>query len=138
MTDSANEIATQAVAPRDGHFDFGVRLTEAAHAKALERLTESGELAQGLRLGVRGGGCAGYAYVIDVAKRVRPERDTIFDLQGLRVVVDSKSLEVLRGATLDWETHLMSYGFRWRHPRALDACGCGVSFDLKDEAGDSA
>ncbi len=135
----------------DTGFHFGITLTPEAHAQALKRLADYDKTAGSsqrpanddqdaassaatgvmLRLGVKGGGCAGYAYVIDVTHKVRPSRDEVFDLEGLKVVVDTKSMEVLRGATLAWETHLMSYGFRFKHPRAADACGCGTSFDLK-------
>lgn len=46
------------------------------------------------------------------------------------MVVDDKSVELLRGATLDWETKLMGYGFKWVNPNAKSACGCGDSFEV--------
>ncbi len=147
----AAQFAITPVQREETGFHFGITITPEAHAQARKRLVDydkssgrSASTTQGgqgvvraeatsvmLRLGVKGGGCAGYAYVIDVTHKVRAGRDEVFDLEGLRVVVDTKSMEVLRGATLAWETHLMSYGFRFKHPRAADACGCGTSFDLK-------
>ena len=96
--------------------------------KLLEAEAPEGVL--GLRVGVKGGGCNGYAYVFDYATKVREGKDLVFDFDGLTLVVDTKSLELLRGATLDFESKLVGYGFKWRNPNAADACGCGDSFDV--------
>jgi iron-sulfur cluster assembly protein len=85
---------------------------------------------EGLRLGVKGGGCSGYYYVYDFATKIRPHKDLVFDFDGLKVVVDNRSIELLRGAVLDWEQSLMSYGFKWRNPNATGDCGCGQSFEV--------
>jgi iron-sulfur cluster assembly protein len=108
-----------------------IQVTPPAIAFGKKKLTEAEDPASvlGLRVGVKGGGCNGYAYVFDYATKVRPERDMALDFDGLTIVVDHKSLELLRGATLDFETKLVGYGFKWRNPNAKDACGCGDSFD---------
>lgn len=101
---------------------------------AKRRLEKEEDEVVGLRLGVRGGGCSGFSYVFDTARNVREGKDRVLDFDGLTVVVDAKSLELLRGCTLDWEHKLMGYGFKWINPRATSTCGCGESFQMKDSA----
>lgn len=108
----------------------GITLTDKAIEMGKQKLAEADASVEGLRLGVKGGGCSGYYYVYDFAKKVRPNKDLVFDFDGLRVVVDSRSLELLRGAVLDWEQSLMSYGFKWKNPNAKGDCGCGQSFEV--------
>jgi iron-sulfur cluster assembly protein len=82
-----------------------------------------------LRLGVRGGGCSGFAYVIEFADEKGP-RDQVFEYDGVRVVVDPKSLLFLNGTTLDYETKLMGHGFKFVNPNEAAGCGCGSSFGV--------
>lgn len=108
-----------------------VRLTPTAvrHAKAL--IARKGEPERSfLRLGVRGGGCSGYSYVVDLDDEVGP-RDQLFDVEGLRVVIDRKSLALLNGSVLDYDTtNLLEGGFKFDNPNAARSCGCGISFQL--------
>ena len=64
------------------------------------------------------------------ATKIRAEKDLVYHFDGLHVVVDQKSIEVLKGSTLDWERRLMGYGFKWINPNAKNDCGCGESFDV--------
>lgn len=105
-------------------------VTEKAVEMGKRKLLDADEPVMGLRLGVKGGGCSGYYYVFEYATKVRVKRDRVYDFDGLKVVVDSRSLELLRGATLDWEQRLMGYGFKWLNPNAKDDCGCGESFSV--------
>jgi iron-sulfur cluster assembly protein len=108
-----------------------IQLTPKAIEMAKKRLAEQGDAGiVGLRLGVKGGGCSGYSYVFDFARKVRPGRDLELAFDGLTVIVDDRSLELLRGATLDWEQKLMGYGFKWLNPNAKGDCGCGESFSV--------
>lgn len=107
-----------------------IRLTPKAIEMAKKKLLEAKEPVLGLRIGVRGGGCSGFSYVFDFATKVRDGRDRVLDFDGLKVVVDDRSLEYLAGSTLDWETKLMGYGFKWLNPNAKGACGCGESFTV--------
>lgn len=124
MTDSA--VSTHA----SSHEDRPILLTAAAIDMGKRKLAESTEPAHGLRLGVKGGGCSGYYYVYELATKIREGKDRVFDFDGLTVVVDERSLKLLEGGTLDWETKLMSYGFKWLNPNAVGDCGCGQSFHL--------
>ena len=94
--------------------------------KALER---RGTPDAGLRIGVRGGGCSGVSYAIDFADKVRAH-DLVLVFDGLRVVVDPKSLVYLRGSILDYEVKLMQHGFKFRNPNEKSGCGCGESFGI--------
>lgn len=94
--------------------------------KALER---RGTPDAGLRIGVRGGGCSGVSYAIDFADKVRPH-DLVLVFDGLRVIVDPKSLVYLRGSILDYEVKLMQHGFKFRNPNEKSGCGCGESFGI--------
>jgi iron-sulfur cluster assembly protein len=109
-----------------------IQLTPKAIEMAKQKLraaeAEGVEGVVGLRVGVRGGGCSGLAYAFDFATKVRPNRDRVLDFDGLTIVVDDRSLKFLEGSTLDWETRLMGYGFKWLNPHAKAGCGCGESF----------
>jgi iron-sulfur cluster assembly protein len=83
----------------------------------------------GLRVGVKAGGCSGLSYVFawDHAPRAT---DQVLEADGARVFVDPKSLRLLDGTVLDYDTSLMSKGFFFNNPRAKATCGCGSSFSL--------
>lgn len=109
----------------------GVTFTDLGATKVREFLdgqADAGDTA-GLRVGVRGGGCSGFSYVIEFADETTP-RDQVFEFDGLKVVVDPKSLVFLNGSTLDYETRLMSHGFKFINPNESAGCGCGESFSV--------
>lgn len=113
----------------EGEAKDGVRLTAKAIEMAKQALQKRGTPDGALRLGVRGGGCSGVSYAIEFADKVR-ERDKLFDFDGLRVVVDPKSLVYLRGSVLDYEIQLMQHGFKFQNPNEKGSCGCGESFSV--------
>jgi iron-sulfur cluster assembly protein len=106
-----------------------VNVTPKAVTKAVEALAKRGTPDAMLRLGVRGGGCSGFSYTIEFADGPSA-RDRVFEFGPLKVVVDPKSLVFLRGTTLDYETKLMSHGFKLVNPNEKSACGCGDSFTV--------
>lgn len=106
-----------------------VTVTPKAAQKAREALEKRGTPEAMLRLGVRGGGCSGFAYVIEFADDKSP-RDQVFEYDGVRIVVDPKSLLFLNGTTLDYETKLMGHGFKFVNPNEAAGCGCGSSFGV--------
>ena len=107
----------------------GVRLTPKAVEMAKNALVKRGTPNSSLRLGVRGGGCSGVSYAIEFSDKVR-DRDNVYDFNGLRVIVDPKSLVYLRGAVLDYEVKLMQHGFKFVNPNEKSSCGCGESFTI--------
>lgn len=84
--------------------------------------------ADGLRIRVRGGGCSGlqYEFVMDA----RHERDTAFDTDGARVLVDPKSLLFVRGSEFVYSKTLMQEEFQLTNPNVKSTCGCGTSFQV--------
>jgi iron-sulfur cluster assembly protein len=88
-----------------------------------------------LRVGIKGGGCSGFSYVIQFHDGPPHARDKVLDYTAedgtpVRVVCDPKSLIYLHGATLDWEQTLMQQGFKWINPHEKSSCGCGHSFTV--------
>ena len=83
----------------------------------------------GLRLGVKRTGCSGYAYVVNYAEDVGPG-DTVFEDQGVKVVVDSGSLALVDGTEVDFVKHGLNEAFKFRNPKARAECGCGESFSV--------
>jgi iron-sulfur cluster assembly protein len=109
--------------------EFPVTFTPEALAQAKAILARKAPDAM-LRVGVKGGGCTGMEYV------VRPETkrlpiDLEIELEGLVVLCDSKSAELLRGSTIRWDANLLSGGFKFDNPNAARSCGCGTSFTPK-------
>jgi iron-sulfur cluster assembly protein len=82
-----------------------------------------------LRLGVKGGGCSGFTYVLAFDENARPD-DMAFDIEGLKVFVDPKSMFYLSGTTLEFSDGLNGRGFVFNNPQAQKTCGCGNSFGV--------
>jgi iron-sulfur cluster assembly protein len=88
-----------------------------------------------LRLGIRGGGCSGFSYVIEFHDGAAHGRDRVFEFTAsdgtpVRVVIDPKSLLYLNGTILEWEQTLMRQGFKFANPNEKSGCGCGHSFSV--------
>ena len=106
---------------------MAVNLTESA-IKQVRGLIESQNLQNVyLRMGVRGGGCSGLSYSLEFDTEVGPH-DKVFDIDGIRVVVDPKSYLYLNETTLDYVTQGLTGGFAFVNPNAKASCGCGSSF----------
>lgn len=110
---------------------LAVTLSPRAVEMAKVRLQKRGTPDAALRLGVKGGGCSGFGYVIEFCDEPPRERDRVFEFDGVRVYVDKKSLVYLAGTTLDWEQTLMKTGFKFLNPQEAASCGCGHSFTVK-------
>jgi iron-sulfur cluster assembly accessory protein len=100
--------------------------TQAALAQVGEIAAAQGRPSAGLRLAVEAGGCSGFQYKFDLADA--PEAEDL--VIGGRVFVDPVSLDLLRGAELDWADELIGAHFKVRNPVAVSGCGCGVSFSV--------
>jgi iron-sulfur cluster assembly protein/iron-sulfur cluster insertion protein len=106
-----------------------VDVTDAAAGKIRDLLVSEGDPSLALRMAVRPGGCSGFSYEMFFDAEV--ETDDIveeFDGGAVRVVVDSQSLEHLRGSVLDYKDGLMGAGFAIDNPNVTRSCGCGNSF----------
>ncbi len=82
-----------------------------------------------LRVGVKGGGCSGFSYSLDLTETKR-EEDESWEQNGIEIVCDSKSLLYLEGTTVDFRDELMGRGFVFSNPNATSTCGCGSSFSV--------
>ncbi|MBT2969904.1 MAG: iron-sulfur cluster assembly protein IscA [gamma proteobacterium symbiont of Ctena orbiculata] len=108
---------------------MAIQLTESAARHVKSMLTHR-EGAIGLRLGTRKSGCTGFAYVVDYAQQVG-EDDTLFESQGIKIVVDVESLPMLDGMTVDYvKANVLNEGFDFINPNIKDQCGCGESFSV--------
>jgi iron-sulfur cluster assembly protein len=108
-----------------------ITLTPAAIQGAKAALAKRGTPAAAVRLGIKGGGCSGFGYVIEFDDEPPRERDRVYEFDGVKVVVDKKSLIYLMGSVLDYEQTLMRQGFRFENPNVASSCGCGTSFTVK-------
>jgi iron-sulfur cluster assembly protein len=105
-----------------------ITLTPSA-AQEVKRLMEQERKPNlGLRLGVKGGGCSGLSYVLALEEAAPKPYDTVFEQEGVTVLVDAKSHLYLDGTTIDYKNGLMGGGFEFLNPNAKKSCGCGSSF----------
>ncbi len=80
-----------------------------------------------LRVGVKGGGCSGFSYTLDLTEHTN-ENDEQWDVSGVKVVCDPKSHIYLQGVSVDFKDEVMGRGFVFNNPNATHTCGCGSSF----------
>jgi len=80
-----------------------------------------------LRVGVKGGGCSGFSYTLDLTDHAS-EMDEQWDQSGVKVICDSKSHLYLQGVNIDFKDEVMGRGFVFKNPNATSTCGCGSSF----------
>ena len=108
---------------------MSITLTETA-AREIKSIIDQQELDASkvrLRVGVKGGGCSGFSYILDLTETAR-EMDAAFDQHGITVICDPKSLLYLSGVTIDFKDEIMGRGFVFNNPNASTTCGCGSSF----------
>lgn len=114
-----------------------ITLTEIAAEKIAELIGEpvDGEV-QALRVAVRGGGCSGFQYAL--AFDAKTDEDHVFEDRGVAVIVDKTSMQFVIGSEVDYVEGLTGAGFQVNNPNVVAACGCGTSFQVKDEAEEEA
>src|SRR3954465_4878827 len=109
-----------------------ITLTEKGAEKVQEFLAGQGNpQVSGLRVGVRGGGCSGFQYML--AFDEQRDGDTVVESHGLRLLVAAASVPYVRGATVDFVDGLQGAGFKVDNPNVVAACGCGSSFRVAEE-----
>ena len=104
-----------------------ITLTEGA-LRQLQRIRTEKEVPEdhGLRIGVKGGGCSGSSYMLGFD--TQKEQDTVYDIGGLKVLMEKAHAIYLLGMEIDWVEGLNNRGFSFNNPNATDTCGCGTSF----------
>ncbi|MEN8763314.1 MAG: iron-sulfur cluster assembly protein IscA [Thiogranum sp.] len=107
---------------------MAITLTDAAADRVRSFLQKRGK-GLGLRLGVRTSGCSGMAYVLEFIDEL-DEDDVVFEAQGVKVVIDPKSMVYLDGTELDFAKEGLNEGFKFNNPNVKDECGCGESFNI--------
>ena len=106
-----------------------IKVSESAKKKVISLMEDDGFDAtiDYVRVGVKSGGCSGLSYELDFDTELK-ESDKVFEDNGVKVVVEKKSMLYLVGTTLDFQGGLNGKGFSFVNPNASRTCGCGVSF----------
>lgn len=108
-----------------------INLTDSAK-KHVENVLAKDTDGIGLRVGVKTTGCSGYQYVIETAKTINDE-DRAIETDGIKIIIDEQSLRYLAGTELDFVREGLNAGFKFNNPNVQESCGCGESFNLKEE-----
>ena len=108
-----------------------VQITDVA-AEKIRDLVAANETEQALRVAVKGGGCSGFQYAL--ALDSRKDDDHVFEHNGVAVLVDKASMQFVFGSEVDYVESLQGAGFTVNNPNVVAACGCGSSFQVKEDA----
>ena len=114
-----------------------MRLTEAAAERLRALQAASGNAVEGVRIGVKNGGCAGMEYTRSYAEERGPHDEVIED-KGVKLLIDPTAVMFLLGTEMDYKTDRMRSGFVFNNPNQTSACGCGESVTLQPAADDAA
>lgn len=107
-----------------------ITLTNSAAAQIVRLMSKSGK--EGLRIGVKKGGCAGMEYTMEFVDIVG-EHDEIVEQDGARVMIAPMAQMFLFGTEIDYGSTLLESGFRFNNPNVAEACGCGESIKFRNE-----
>lgn len=107
---------------------MAVTLTDAAANRVQTFLANRGK-GIGLRLGIKTTGCSGLAYVLEFVDEL-DEGDEVYEHNGVKVIIDAKSMVYLDGTKLDYTKEGLNEGFKFTNPNQKDECGCGESFTV--------
>lgn len=128
---SADEAQASSERPRPT-----VHVSERAAKVMQEQLLKRGTPDAAIRFGIRGGGCTGYTYVFEFSDKPPRASDHVIECdvpgseRGVRVFVDPKSMLLLDGTKLDFETGMRGHGFKFENPNDKSDCGCGESISF--------
>jgi iron-sulfur cluster assembly protein len=115
---------------------FPITVTPQALEQVKRLVAKDGRPDVFLRVGVKGGGCSGFEYVLKLDIKRTPF-DIEFESDGVRILSDSKSAQFLQGSSLEYTGNLIGGGFKIENPNAARSCGCGSSFTPKPIDGKS-
>ena len=105
-----------------------ISLTQSAAQHVSDQLESRGH-GIGIRVGVKTTGCSGMAYVLEFVDKLEVG-DSVFEDQGVKIIVDPKSLLYVDGTEMDYVKQGVNEGFEFRNPNAKGECGCGESFSI--------
>ncbi|ACT57537.1 Fe-S cluster assembly scaffold SufA [Candidatus Liberibacter asiaticus] len=108
-----------------------VTMTEAAVYRIKEIVFNSQGKAQGIRISLKKGGCAGLEYMVDLVTDNPVDGDDLIEKDGVKVWIDSASLLYMLGTEIDFKTEKLYSGFVFHNPNQVSACGCGQSVEIK-------
>jgi len=106
-----------------------ISLSDSAVKRIASLISQEGDSNLKLRLSVSGGGCSGFQYGFSFDNAVQVD-DHLFEKDGVKLVVDDTSLELLAGAEIDFVEDLVGASFQVKNPNAKSSCGCGSSFSI--------
>lgn len=109
---------------------FPVTVTPSAIQQIKRLVAKDGREGVFLRLGVKGGGCSGLEYLMQLDTEAK-SIDIITEIDGVKIHCDAKSAKFVEGSTFDYTGNLMGGGFKFENPNAARSCGCGTSFTPK-------
>ena len=108
-----------------------IKVSDHAKEKAIQLMTEDGfkPFEDYIRVGVKSGGCSGLEYVLKFDNQ-KTDSDQVFEDNGIKIIIDKKSVLYLAGTVLEFSGGLNGKGFVFNNPNANRTCGCGESFSL--------
>lgn len=109
---------------------MNIKITDVAAAKVRTLLEKQGRTDAGLRVGIQGGGCSGFTYIMEFDAGPADDDCVFHGADDVQVFVDRKSLVYMDGTEIDYVDELHGAGFKFRNPNAEDTCGCGESFSI--------
>ncbi|OKB65777.1 Fe-S cluster assembly scaffold SufA [Serratia marcescens] len=112
----------------DDHVWQGISLSDSA-VRQISKLMQQDPQVKGLQLGVKQSGCAGFAYVLDLAREPADD-DLLFERDGAKLYVPLKAMPFIDGTTVDYVREGLNQIFKFNNPKAQHACGCGESFGV--------
>lgn len=108
---------------------MAISITEQGAQRVSDFLVNRGS-GIGVRLAVKTTGCSGMAYVIEFVDELNEDEDEVFESNGVKIVVDKKSLVYIDGTEMDFVKEGLNEGFAFNNPNEKDSCGCGESFTV--------
>jgi iron-sulfur cluster assembly protein len=109
---------------------MAIHLTELA-ANEIKKIIKDQSLPETdtkLRVGVKGGGCSGFSYMLDLVEEPKTDMDEELEEHGIKILCDQRSYIYLNGVEIDFKDEVMGKGFVFKNPNATSSCGCGSSF----------
>ena len=111
---------------------MAITLTEAA-AKEIRTIIKDQNLPveqTKLRVGLKGGGCSGFSYTLDLTEESAADTDELTEAHGVKILCNQRALLYLEGVEIDFKDEVMGRGFVFKNPNATSTCGCGSSFSV--------